>query len=164
MSQKKSKSNKSRKSSNPPKKTSKSNRSWMLRLGLILTVLSFLLYSNTLSHEFALDDGSAITENWVTKKGAAGIPLLLTKHYRYGYWSSKGVLYRPVSMVMFAIEWGLSPDNPFLHHLINVLLYAGTSLLLFFTLAKIWSAYHLILPFAVSLLFLVHPVHVEVVA
>ena len=136
----------------------------MWQLGLVLAVLSFLLYSNTLSHEFALDDGSAITENWVTKKGAAGIPLLLTKHYRYGYWNSRGVLYRPVSLVMFAIEWGISEDNPFLHHLINVLWYAGTVLLLFFTLAKIWSSYHLLLPFAVSLLFLVHPMHVEVVA
>ena len=163
MSKKKSKANKEKKNK-PAPKTTKGRNPIMWQLGLVLAVLSFLLYSNTLSHEFALDDGSAITENWVTKKGAAGIPLLLTKHYRYGYWNSRGVLYRPVSLVMFAIEWGISEDNPFLHHLINVLWYAGTALLLFFTLAKIWSSYHLLLPFAVSLLFLVHPMHVEVVA
>ena len=165
MAKKKPKIRKGSTSANATKAKAMNNRNATLfRLGLLLALLSFLLYSNTLNHGFALDDGSAISENWVTKKGAAGIPLLLTKHYRYGYWNSKGVLYRPVSMVMFAVEWGLSPDNPKLHHGVNVLLYAGTALLLFFTLAELFAAFHLLLPFAASLLFLVHPVHVETVA
>lgn len=162
------KKSKTRKSNNEPSsrksKTKGTGQTTLLRLGLILALLSFILYSNTLNHDFALDDGSAISENWVTKKGVAGIPIHLTKHYRYGYWNSKGVLYRPVSMVMFAIEWGIAPDNPKIHHAINVLLYAATALLLFLTLAEILAGYHLLLPFAASLLFLVHPVHVETVA
>lgn len=165
MSKKKSKlSKKSRKNITPPKVAKSTNRKFVWQLGLLLALLSFLLYANTLNHGFALDDGSAISENWVTKKGAAGIPLILTKSYRYGYWNSKGVLYRPVSLVMFAIEWGISPDNPKIHHWVNVLLYTGTALLLFFTLVQIFARYHLILPFAASLLFVVHPVHVETVA
>ncbi len=143
---------------------SQSRQKSILVLGLLLSALAFLLYANTLQHGFALDDGSAITENWVTKKGTEEMGLLLTKPYRYGYWNSAGVLYRPVSLLMFAIEWELSPDNPSLHHTVNVLLYAATAFLLFYTLARMMVGYHLLLPFFTSLLFLVHPIHVETVA
>ena len=133
-------------------------------LGLIIAIFGFLLYWNTLSHDYVLDDYSVIKENWVVKKGTEGISTIFETSYRYGYWNKQGSVYRPLSLVMFAIEWQLSPDNPFLGHFINVLLYALSGFLLFYTLARIFSKYNIILPFVISLLFIAHPIHTEVVA
>ncbi len=135
-----------------------------LILGILIAIIGFLLYSNTLKHEYVLDDYSVIKENWVVKQGTEGIPTILKTSYRYGYWNKQGSVYRPLSLIMFAVEWQLSEDNPFLGHFINVLFYALTGLLLFFTLSKIFKKYNIILPFIISLLFIAHPIHTEVVA
>ncbi|MFK8101700.1 MAG: hypothetical protein AB8G15_04225, partial [Saprospiraceae bacterium] len=113
--------------------TSAKQRSLLL-LALLIGLFGILLYSNTYTHDFALDDASAISDNYVTQKGFAGITTHLTEHYRFGYWNSSAVLYRPVSLVMFAIEWELSPDNPHIHHFGNIFLYGLTGLLLCLTL------------------------------
>ncbi|MBU0763889.1 MAG: tetratricopeptide repeat protein [Bacteroidetes bacterium] len=144
------------------------SRKLVITLGIIISILGFLIYSNTLMHGFALDDYSVIKENWVVKKGTEGIPLILKTHYRYGYWSSSGVMYRPLSLVMFAVEWDLFYDEdtqtPFASHLINVLLYAFTGMLLFFTLRKVMHKYNILIPFICTLFFIFHPLHTEVVA
>ncbi len=130
----------------------------------IPVLLAVLLYSSTLGHEYALDDASVITENFVTKKGVDGWGEVFTKHYRYGYWSGKGSLYRPLSLAMFALEWDLAPNKPWLYHLINVLLYALTAWLLYKVVARLFPKYNPVLPFFSSILFVVHPIHVEVIA
>jgi protein O-mannosyl-transferase len=134
---------------------------WM---ALALAIFGFLLYFNTLGHDYVLDDFSVIKENFVTKQGVEGIPTLWKTHARYGYWNSPGELYRPIPMTMFAIEWALAPDQPWLGHLINILLFALTGALLFLTLRKLLKGYSLLLPFLATLFFVAHPVHVEVVA
>ena len=136
------------------------NLSWKSMLAL--AIIAFLLYSPSISYDWALDDASAISENFVTKKGVAGIGTHLTESYRFGYWTSKGTLYRPVSLIMFALEWQLSPNNPSIHHFVNVLMYAlvaifGFLFLLRLIKSKFWS-------FIIMFLFVVHPVHVEAVA
>ena len=131
--------------------------------GAIIALLGFGIYANTLGHDFALDDFSAIKDNRIVKKGLNELTTIWTTHYRYGYWSSAGELYRPLPLTMFAIEWQISPDNPFLHHLVNVLLYALTGLLLFLTLLKIFNKKWL-LAFLGTALFIAHPVHTEIVA
>ncbi|MEO1623720.1 MAG: tetratricopeptide repeat protein [Bacteroidota bacterium] len=149
--------------------TAKSSRSAIgsrmnLYLALFVALAAFLLYANTLSHDYAYDDVSAITENYLVKQGLEGIPEILTTNYRYGFWNSDGVLYRPLSLVLFAIQWEIAPDNPGLAHATNVLLYAATGFLLFLLLARILKDYHILLPFLASLLYIAHPVHTEIVA
>jgi protein O-mannosyl-transferase len=73
-------------------------------------------------------------------------------------------LYRPLSMIMFAIEWAISPNNPGIHHFVNVLLYALTIGLLFKLLLKLLPNYSVWVSFAIALIFMVHPSHTEVVA
>ena len=133
-------------------------------LGCILSLVAFLLYVNTLNHEFVLDDAQAITRNEIVKQGIQGIPELLKTDYQAGTRIAKGTLYRPLSLVMFSIEWQLSPSNPFPGHLINVLLYAVTSYLMFRLLWQLMPGTSLLLPFSITLLFIVHPIHTEVVA
>lgn len=138
--------------------------SGLLLPGLILAAIAFLLYSNTLSHGWALDDYSVIKDNYLTQQGTKGISTLMKTEYRYGYWNSPGSLYRPLSLVMFAIEWQLMPDNPWIGHFMNVLLYSITAMMLFFVLVRLMKNTNPAIPFCITALFLAHPTHVEVVA
>lgn len=138
--------------------------SWLY--GIIIAVVAFLLYANTLSHDYALDDYSVLKDNYVTQQGASAIPTIFKTHFRYGYknWSSAGELYRPMTLSLFAIQWNISPDNASFYHFVNVLIYALSGFLIFFTLANILQGYNLLIPFFATLLFVAHPVHVEAVA
>ncbi len=133
-------------------------------LSITLFIFTFLLYSNTINHGYVLDDYSVISENSVTQEGINAIPSIFSHYYRYGHYSEGDGLYRPLSVVMFAIEWTISPNNPTLHHFVNVLFYALTSYLLFLLLSKLFSNYSILIPFSITLLFAAHPIHTEVVA
>lgn len=135
-----------------------------LPLAIIVGVLGLVLYANTIQHEWALDDFSVIKENFVTQKGFEGIGTHLTHSYRYGYGAGFGTLYRPLTPVMFAVEWQFFPDNPSVMHFVNVLFYALSGVLLFFVLARVFNNYNLILPFAAAVIFMIHPLHTESVA
>ncbi len=156
------KKNKKNKVAGKTAKTTTNTNSSVWILGLFIALIGFLIYAKTISFDFALDDASALNDNFVIKNGQYGD--IMTKSYRYGYWMSKGTLYRPISQLMFAAEWSMKPNTPAIHHFINVLLYAFTGFLLMLTFSNIFKRYHLIFPFACCLLFIAHPVHVEVVA
>ena len=133
-------------------------------IALGIALFGFLLYANTLSHGYVLDDFSQIKENFITKQGIEGIGTQWTTHARYGYRPGPGELYRPIPMSMFSLEWEIAPDTPALSHFINVILYALTGAVLFLTLARTWKKYNILLPLLTTLFFMAHPVHVEVVA
>src|SRR5438093_13616880 len=63
---------------------------WFLTDGRLQSVLvvavAFLLYANTLGHQWAQDDRSAITENILTQQGFAGIPKIFTTDAFFGYY------------------------------------------------------------------------------
>lgn len=145
------------------RRVTKSTRS-TLHIGWFILpgIIGFLLYANTLGHQWCLDDYSVIVDNWVTQKGVEGIADHLTHDYRYGYWSSQGDLYRPFSLILFSLEWELFRNNPFPGHLINVLLYSFLCIFFGNVLYK-WSRSATFSMIA-ALLFVVHPVHTEVVA
>jgi tetratricopeptide (TPR) repeat protein len=131
---------------------------------LIIFLFSFILYANTLNNSFVLDDYSTIEGNWLVKKGVPALPELLSTSYRHGFWTSDDELYRPLSLITFAILWEAFPKNPFPFHLINVLMFSFTSLLLFRLLLRMIPAVPPVIPFAAILLYIAHPVHTEVVA
>ena len=123
-----------------------------------------MLYSNTIKHSYVLDDNSVLAKNSIVTQGLHGIPLIINSSYRSGSNYLTDDLYRPLSQVMFAIEWQISPNNPFLNHFINVLFYAISCLLLFLVLRKYLNNLHIIIPFVITLLYTAHPIHTEVVA
>jgi tetratricopeptide (TPR) repeat protein len=133
-------------------------------LGLICALIALLLYVNTLGHDYAVDDGTVIKNNKLTVKGISSIPEIFTSAYRKGFWERKEGVYRPLSVVMFAIEYEIAPDKPFLGHLVNLLLYGFTGWILFQTLCLFFAGRNYIIPFFITLLFIAHPVHTEVVA
>ena len=132
-------------------------------LGLIIAAFAFLLYAQTISYSYTLDDNAALKNNTVTKQGIAAIPIIFSHNYWYGINDLKGHEYRPLSMVMFAIEWQFFPDTPAVYRFINVLLYALSCWLLFNLLCQLFASYNLVIPFICSLLFAAHPIHTEVI-
>lgn len=144
--------------------TPRQTNNLLKKLALLVGLVGALLYLNTIGHDYVLDDFSVIKENFVTKRGIEGIPTIWKTHARYGYWNSPGELYRPITMTMFAIEWELAPDQPWLSHLVNILLYGLSGAVLLLLLARWLHDYHVAIPLLTVLLFMAHPVHTEVVA
>ncbi len=132
-------------------------------LGLLLAAFAFLLYANTLTHDYTVDDGTVMQNNKIVKQGVSALPEIFTSAYRKGFWDRKESLYRPLSVAMFAVEWQFFPNNPHPGHWINVLLYSLTALILFQTLLLLFKN-NVVLSFAITLLYVAHPLHTEVVA
>lgn len=140
--------------------------------GLFIAVFAFLLYAKSISYNYTLDDHPAIDENKFTTRGIAGIPKLLTTDYWFGYKDEvRGPIYRPMSLMMFAVEWQFFPRNPHINHFMTVFLYALTCWLLFLILCKLKLPFSspavpgmkFLFPFICMLLYAAHPIHTEVV-
>lgn len=144
------------------------NKKYNLFVFLTISVFAFILYGNTLSHDYALDDAIVITENTFTQKGLAGISDILKYDTFVGFWLTKnpnktaeqiqeekklvaGGRYRPLSLISFATEiefFGKNikndagkvvyKENPFVSHLGNIILYLLTTYLLYLILAKLF--------------------------
>lgn len=137
--------------------------------------LCMALYANTLLNEFVLDDRIVYTENQFVQKGISGIPKIFTNNSYEGYFTGSGksssvgeFRYRPLSIAFFALEFQLFGKNPFWAHLINILTFALVCTLIYKTLDRLWSFRYpdrsSMLAFLSTLLFVVHPIHTEVVA
>jgi tetratricopeptide (TPR) repeat protein len=130
----------------------------------LVPIVAALLYLNTLNHQFALDDYSVIHTHSHVQNGIDGIGEILTTNYRHGNSGFNDGLYRPLSLVSFALEKEFFEMNSSLSHFINILFYALGGLFLFLALKRIFVQYPIIIPLSISLLFLAHPIHTEVVA
>ena len=133
-----------------------------------LIVLAFLININTLSNDYALDDAVVLTQNSIVKKGVSGIPEMLTSNYLKGYTTDVNLLsgsrYRPLTLVAFALEYQFFGEQPFVSHLINLLLYLMLIVLLFKFLRMAMPISQQYLIFITVLIFSIHPVHTEVIA
>lgn len=148
-----------------PETTVLSEKNLISMLALLCAAFAFLLYANTIGHAFVGDDDTVIAKNKITTQGVSAIPEIFTSAYRKGFWDRKESLYRPLSKALFAVEWELSPQSPFLFHLTNVLLFALTVLVLMKTLSLFIPGIRgVMIAFIATLLFAAHPVHTEVVA
>ncbi|MFN8337747.1 MAG: glycosyltransferase family 39 protein [Saprospiraceae bacterium] len=142
---------------------------------LMILGLCFALYQACLPFGYVLDDQMVITGNSYTKKGFSGIYDIMTTESFEGYFGEKkelvqGNRYRPLSIVTFAIEYGIFGDtNPWVSHFINILLYALTGILLMLVLTMLFRNYKsnpwwFAVPFVASIIFIAHPIHTEAVA
>lgn len=136
---------------------------------IILVFIALGLNVNTLFHEYAMDDIVVMTENEFVEKGIKGIPEIVTADLMNGYSTKENLLeeprYRPFSLVVFALEYQFFGANPMVSHLINILSFAVLIALLFKLLQTyIFREQDKNLAFITCLLFVVHPIHTEVIA
>jgi tetratricopeptide (TPR) repeat protein len=130
---------------------------------LIIPIYVFFLYGNTLDHNYALDD-DFVTKNAFVNDGLKNIDEIFTHGYFYGFNKNNEQIYRPITLTSFLLEYTFFGKNPQTSHLINVLLYALTIIILFLLLAKLFDNYNYYILFFVVLLYAAHPIHTEVVA
>lgn len=135
-----------------------------------------LLYLNTLSHEYTQDDAIVIYDNIYTKAGISGWADIFSKDTFAGFFKDESKLnlvsggrYRPFTLAMFAIEYQLVGNNPWLGHLINILLFGFLCLMVYQLCEKLFC-YETDIPtnrwltLSISLIFAAHPIHTEAVA
>ncbi len=130
---------------------------------IISALVGLLLYSNTITHNYVLDDRIAISDNDYVMQGIAGIPKIMTSDLWHFQNANLGY-YRPLSLITFAIENQFFPKNPHVSHMGNVILYALTGFFLCMLLMSVFKNVHSVFSFIVTLLFMAHPIHTEVVA
>src|SRR5436190_883020 len=142
------------------------------RFAFFIAIIAFIIYAHSVSFGYVYDDRTVTVQNRMVTAGVDSIGVIFKSDYWYGFSENEdmikedksGVIYRPVSLVMFALEWELFSDTPAIGHLMNVLFYAATCFLLFLVLVHLFKGYHLAVPFICALLYTVHPVHTEVVS
>jgi tetratricopeptide (TPR) repeat protein len=154
----------SKKGNTIPDNSRKANRYFVL----FFFVCAVILYGNTIFNKWAVDDNFVTgPQNELVKKGFSAIPKIFTSFYvdTKGNVGSQQTDYRPIVKMTYAIEYGLWGGNKAgRSHLINILLYFWISTLLFFILKRLLKNYNILFPFLITLLFMAHPVHTEVVA
>jgi len=147
---------------------------------LVLLIVGFILYGNSILNEYALDDGIVIEKNDYVQQGFKGIPKILkTDAYDSFYRSMNakqqlsGGRYRPLSVVTFAIEQQLfgskekekpADDVALIRHLLNVVFYILSVIILLHFLQTFIFKDTPLVAFLTCLLFLIHPIHTEVIA
>ena len=141
---------------------------------LFVSLFVVVLYANSLSNGYVLDDKIVFTENAFARNGVSGIVDIMRYDSYKGYITEnkKALIkpghYTPLSVVSFAVEeeyWGM---NPYRSHLINVGIFWLSSLLMLalcrFLFSKILSPQEASsLALLATLIFIAHPLQTEVV-
>ncbi|MDO8500804.1 MAG: tetratricopeptide repeat protein [Gemmatimonadaceae bacterium] len=127
-------------------------------LWVLIAALAVAASITGLRNGFAFDDVDVIIKNPRLHTFAAPWGLLVETYWRAEMGS---MLYRPMTMVVFAAQWVVGGGSPLPFHLTSILLYAALSV-------AVYRLAILLMParaaFVSAALFAVHPVHVEAVA
>ena len=128
---------------------------FLARPGVLVAGLALAASASGFGNGFVYDDVPIIQQNPVVHN-----PQAVGRIWTTPYWPA-GLLYRPVTLQLFAVEWGLGGGHPVVFHGVSILLKLLSALLL-------WRLARRLLPplpaLAAASLFAVHPVHAESVA
>jgi tetratricopeptide (TPR) repeat protein len=140
------------------------------RLLIVITILlSCAVYVNTLRNGFVYDDIPQVVQNpWIRDFQ------FLPEIFSANVWAFQGIstnYYRPLLHISYLMSYHLFGLAPWGFHLVNIVLHAGVSLLVFLIASRLFSVtapqaspVSRFLPFIAAVLFAVHPIHTEVVA
>lgn len=130
----------------------------------IIFASAFLLYANTLQHDYSLDDDIYTKKNRFIQQGFSAMPDIFNKGSLVGFNNANESNYRPLVLFNFMLSTAMFGNNPHVEHFLNVIFYALTCCILFLFLQKMFKQYNPLVALAITLLFAFHPVHTEVVA
>jgi len=141
--------------SKPVKLKPASIPNWHLPLILIL---SFIIYIPALNAGFVnWDDPDYVGENNFLIRDLSNLPALLNTN------NTVQGNYHPITMISLAINFAISKDAAWSYHLFNIIFHLFNCFLVYrFTL--LLSKNNSLIAFVTSLLFGIHPLHVESVA
>jgi len=121
-----------------------------LVLILVLGLVSFSVYFNSLHGEFLIDDQTGILNN----KNIHNLGKYFSQHFSL----RPGILNETTK----ALLWHISGGKTFVFHLFNVFVHAGCVILIFVLLSLLFK--NRMLSFLSSLIFAVHPIHTEAIS
>ncbi|MBU4536866.1 glycosyltransferase family 39 protein, partial [Patescibacteria group bacterium] len=129
---------------------------------MVIAVLGFLIYSQTLFFDFTyLDDNTLILDN----QSFLSNPLNVFEAFRtdvFHIFNHSAFYYRPILTISFMFDYQIGGVNPFVYHFSNLIFHILAVCLLFVFLRKI--NYKKDISFLFSLLYLSHPVLTQAVA
>lgn len=129
---------------------------------LWLVGVAIAVYLVTLGHGWALDDVALRVDNPRVLAGLDGLTPLFTSSVWKGLGHFYPLQYRPLPLATFALEHAVVGASPAVAHAVQVTLYATTVGCVWLFSRALWRRPDL--AWWSTLLFAVHPVHVEVVA
>lgn len=131
----------------------------------LLAIMAMALFARSYPYDFVYDDDAVIKNNRYVQNGVEGLKNIWTTSYFDGFNQNLRVnAFRPVPLSTFALEYQQFGLNASVNHASNILLYGLTAFFLFLFLASLLRQHHFILPLMTTLFFILHPLHVEVVA
>ncbi len=131
---------------------------------IILAAVVLLVNIRTINYDYTLDDPFFTKDNPNVSKGLSAIGEFFTHAAYYGVFKHHDASYRPLMLTSFAAEKDLFGFDPHTGHLINLLLFALEIVVIFLLLRRMFSNMSVYVPFFMTLLFALHPMHTEVVA
>lgn len=142
---------------------------------LILLAIAFLFYGITMGYGYLQDDQLFIWDNAFVQKGFAGLAEIFGHDSLLGFYKDPKIMleggrYRPLPLATYAIEIGLfGKGNAGAAHFFNVLYYGLTGILAYRVVLGLFPLqegrnWYFSIPFLTALFFMLHPLHVEVVA
>ncbi|GAA4468666.1 tetratricopeptide repeat protein [Nemorincola caseinilytica] len=134
---------------------------WLM---IILAAVVLLVNMRTIGYDYTLDDPFFTKDNPNVSKGLSAIKEFFTHAAYYGVFKHHDASYRPLMLTSFALEKDLFGFNPATGHLINLLLFALEVVVLFSLLRSMFRNVSPYIPFFMTLLFALHPMHTEVIA
>jgi len=133
-------------------------RQWVQALIVFLAAL--FVYANNIPNDWAYDDIEYITENsYINESGHFGD--ILTTSYLYGSNGNCTGLYRPLTVLSYALNRQITGLNASSFHLVNDLIHAACSVVALLLLRSLGFG---ALAFPAALLFALHPIHTEAVS
>jgi len=127
---------------------------------ILLFVISFLVYFNSLKNEFTFDDITIVKNNLLIRD-LKNIPEIFSTGYWWGGLYKNDGLYRPLVILSYAINYSIHQLNPLGYHLVNVLIHCLNSVLVFLLIRKISN--NISLSILSTTFFSIHPIHTECV-
>lgn len=138
------------------------HRYYLVRYGylyLIVSLLAFISFINTLTHGFVFDDEifilkSPFIQDW------RNLFSIFSADYLKHPWDSLDVN-RPLMVISLILDFSIWGFNPIGYHLTNLALHVASSIVLLYLLNFIFSDVKI--PFIAAILFAIHPIHIQAV-
>jgi protein O-mannosyl-transferase len=129
---------------------------------LLLAVLAFVPYANTLRNGFVYDDNTQVLNNPYIQNARHLREIFTTSVWSYaGDFRGTSNYYRPVMTLGYLVCYQIFGPHPFGFHLANVLLNVGVVCILFFLTRRLFRSSAM--GFVAAALFALHPIHTEAV-
>lgn len=127
---------------------------------ILIIVLGFAIYANSLTGEFVWDDDNLVKDN-VYIKDWSNVSKILSRNIGAGV-GQQYYFYRPIQMLTYMADYFLYASDVEGYHITNILLHILVALCVYWFVNILYG--NNILSLFTGLLFVAHPIHTEAVA